>query len=352
MKIAPLMRAIRAHNSSGNNAGSKIEPLLIHTGQHYDYEMSQVFFQDLELPEPDVHLGVGSGTHAEQTGRIMMEIEKVFLSERPNVVVVVGDVNSTLAGALAAAKLNIAVAHVEAGLRSFRKDMPEEVNRVLTDHVSQLLFCPTPTAVENLHREGITKGIHLVGDVMYDCLLGALDLAEQRSDILTTLGLRSGEYGLATVHRAENTDDPERLQSIFSALDTVAGDCLPVVVPLHPRTRTRLDALHITYNGVRLVEPVSYLDMLCLEKHSRVVVTDSGGVQRETCMLGIPCVTLRDETEWPEAVEAGWTVLAGCNRDSIVEAIRGAWAGNEHDALYGNGTAASQIVRVLAPFRA
>ncbi|MEM4202657.1 MAG: UDP-N-acetylglucosamine 2-epimerase (non-hydrolyzing), partial [Candidatus Methanomethylicaceae archaeon] len=341
-----VLRAIQRHNET--HLENPIREVLVHTGQHYDYEMSGVFFDDLGLKPPDYHLGVGSGTHGYQTGEMLKRVEEVLLAEKPDVVMVYGDTNSTLAGALAAAKLRIPVAHVEAGLRSFNKRMAEEMNRVLTDHISDLLFCPTQTAVENLRREGITQGVYLVGDVMYDAALQYLALAEQKSRILERLGLRPKEYALATVHRAENTDDPQRLRAIFAGLEAIAQTGLPVILPLHPRTRKQAEALGLSPNGVRVLEPVSYLDMLLLEKNARVILTDSGGVQKEAFFFRVPCVTLREETEWVETVEAGWNVVAGANRKRILDAINNRTRPDTKAALFGNGEAASLIVEVLS----
>jgi|Deesub1362A_J573_1020465.scaffolds.fasta_scaffold01134_3 UDP-N-acetylglucosamine 2-epimerase len=350
IKLAPILKAIERHNRE--RPGRPIQEVLVHTGQHYDYEMSQVFFDELGLKEPDYHLGVGSGSHGYQTGEMLKRIEEVLLKEKPDLVMVYGDTNSTLAGALAAAKLHIPVAHVEAGLRSFNRNMPEEINRVLTDHVSSLLFCPTKTAVENLRREGFTNilndgnllplpsaSLHprspapLVlntGDVMYDAVLLYGKLAEQKSQILEKLGLKPKEYALATVHRAENTDEPERLKGIFEGLGRIAQEGLTVVVPLHPRTRNALCSLPLTpypstpypsTPNFLTIDPVSYLDMLILEKNARVILTDSGGVQKEAFFFRVPCVTLREETEWVETVEAGWNTLVGCDPDRILQAV-------------------------------
>lgn len=346
IKVGPILRAIEKHNHE--HPQHAIQEILVHTGQHYDYTMSRVFFEELQLKEPDYHLGVGSGTHAYQTGEMLKRIEEVLLKEKPDLVMVYGDTNSTLAGALAAAKLHIPVAHVEAGLRSFNRKMPEELNRVLTDHVSSLLFCPTETAVKNLEREGITKGVHLVGDVMYDSVLYNVQLAEKRSQILERLHLQPKGYALATVHRAENTDDPERLRSIFEALETIAADGLPVVVPLHPRTRKQLSSLNLLVKHVQMIEPVSYLEMLLLEKSAKIILTDSGGVQKEAFFFKVPCVTLREETEWVETVEAGWNVLVGCNSARIVRAVKTVRSPSESAAPYGNGRAAEKIVNLMA----
>ena len=342
IKAAPLCRALR-------QAG--IQEFFVHTGQHYDDAMSSVFFRDLELPEPDINLNIGSDSHGKQTGRMLIGIEEVLQKENPDWVVVYGDTNSTLAGALAAVKLHIPVAHVEAGLRSFNKAMPEEHNRVVTDHVSTLLFCPTQTAVKNLEKEGIVEGVHLVGDVMYDSLLHNLKLAEERSHIIEQLQLQPKRYALTTVHRAENTDNPERLRSIFAAFAQIADSGLPVIIPLHPRTRKQLAALdEIDVGKLRLIEPVSYLDMLQLEKYAQVILTDSGGVQKEAYWVETPCVTLRDETEWVELVEYGYNQLASTQREKIFEAYQRAIQQENYDILnlYGNGNSADKIVNLFA----
>jgi UDP-N-acetylglucosamine 2-epimerase len=313
IKLAPILKAVERHNQQYPNR--PIQEILVHTGQHYDYEMSQVFFDELGLKVPDYHLGVGSGSHGYQTGEMLKRIEEVLLKEKPDLVMVYGDTNTTLAGGLAASKLHIPVAHVEAGLRSFNKKMPEEINRVLTDHLSDLLFCLTQTAVENLRREGIEKGVYLVGDVMYDAVLLYLDLAERKSEIMERLGLKPKSYALATVHRAENTDQPERLRTIFDGLERVAEEGLSVILPLHPRTRKHLNTLGIHPKEVQVLDPVSYLDMLVLEKNARVILTDSGGVQKEAFFFRVPCVTLREETEWVETVERGWNTLDAVKRN-------------------------------------
>ena len=321
--------------------------LLIHTGQHYDRGMSAIFFSDLGIPEPACNLGIGSGSHGEQTGRMMIALEPVLLGERPDLLLVYGDTNSTLAGALTAAKLHIPVAHVEAGLRSFNRRMPEEVNRELTDRLSRWLFCPTPAAVRNLADEGIRRGVFHSGDVMLDVHLLFADLAEKRSTVLADQGLRRGEYFLATLHRAENTDSPERLREIFAALGDLGS---PVFLPLHPRTRKAVEVLGLKMApSVRLADPVSYFDMVLLQKNARAVLTDSGGMQKEAWFCRTPCVTLRDETEWTETVEAGWNRLAGADREAILGAVesfeRQAPAGTI-DA-YGDGTSARKIVDIL-----
>jgi UDP-N-acetylglucosamine 2-epimerase len=350
IKVGPILRAIEKHNRE--HPDRTITEILVHTGQHYDYTLSSVFFDELELKEPDYHLGVGSGTHGYQTGEMVKRIEEVLLKEKPDLVMVYGDTNSTLAGALAAAKLHIPVAHVEAGLRSFNKKMPEEINRVLTDHISDLLFCPTETAVKNLEREGITQGVHMLGDVMYDSVLYNAELAERKSDILTRLGLKPRAYALATIHRAENTDNVERLQSIFQALEEIARGGLRVIVPLHPRTRKRIAECGLEPKEVQVLQPVSYLEMLLLEKYAKIILTDSGGVQKEAFFFQVPCVTLREETEWVETVELGWNVLAGCDRQHILEAARTMRPPSGSAAPYGDGQAAERIVELVRKIQA
>ncbi len=330
---------------------SGVREILVHTGQHYDAGMSDVFFQELAMPPPAHHLGIGSGQHGAQTGRMLAALEEVMLSETPDRVLVYGDTNSTLAGALAAAKLHIPVAHVEAGLRSFNRRMPEEVNRVLTDHLSQWLFAPTDTAVGNLAREGIADArVQKTGDVMYDVALHYAGEAERRSRILAELKLKSGQYLLATVHRAENTDNPARLAAIFEGLQAVSAD-LPVVLPLHPRTRKILERDRQAPGGaLRIIDPVGYLDMLMLEKNARLIATDSGGVQKEAYFYEVPCVTLREETEWVELVGAGWNRLAPpAGAAEVARVIREGLSAKPGAAgkLYGDGQAASLIVRSL-----
>jgi UDP-GlcNAc3NAcA epimerase len=329
-----------------------IDEVLVHTGQHYDENMSDVFFRELDIPRPRYHLGVGSGTHGAQTGRMLEKIEEVLGRENPEVMLVYGDTNSTLAGAVAAAKLHVPVAHVEAGLRSFNRRMPEEVNRILTDHVSRWLFAPTAAAVANLRREGIDGAVHLVGDVMYDAALhhgraggGA---------VLERLGVCPGAYVLATVHRAENTDSAAPLGSIFAGLRAVAR-VVPVVVPLHPRTRSalaRAGMLDTCARELILSDPVGFIDMVQLERHARLVVTDSGGVQKEAFFYRVPCVTLRHETEWVELVEMGWNHLAPPTgpdsvRDAVLAALARPRPGGSCGELYGGGRAAQRIAELL-----
>lgn len=339
MKIAPLLRAIDKHNELNKLNELPITPILVHTGQHYDYEMSQAFFQDLELPEPDIYLRVGSGTHAEQTGKVMIELEKVLVEEKPDLVVVVGDVNSTLAAAIAAVKLNIPVAHVEAGLRSYDRAMPEEINRLLTDQISDYLFTPSPDADENLKREGIPQQkIFLVGNVMVDSLLFNKARADQ-SRILARLKLTEKGYALLTLHRPSNVDEKRSLTSIIDAI-TEISERIPVIFPAHPRTQKKLREFDINIpatvitnpdehnkhnernklNGqLLIIPPLSYLDFLKLEMHAKFVMTDSGGIQEETTVLNVPCLTLRDTTERPITITQGTNVLVGKTHQKIIK---------------------------------
>ena len=326
--------------------------VLVHTGQHYDENMSQVFFDELEIPRPDYNLDVGSGGHGAQTGAMLAKIEEVLLAEKPDRMLVYGDTNSTLAGALAAAKLHIPVAHVEAGLRSFNRLMPEEINRLLTDHLADQLFCPSETAVANLAAEGVVAGVHRVGDVMYEALRHAVAVAERRSGILPKLRLVPGEYALATIHRAENTDDPQRLGRLMAALREISGR-MPVLFPVHPRTRGKLQALALSPDvagsgDLRLLDPVGYLDMVRLEAGAAVILTDSGGIQKEAYWLRVPCVTLREETEWVETVQQGWNVLAGSNPEKVAHAVaHAARPAGGADAYRGAGSV-QRIVNILA----
>lgn len=323
----------------------------IHTGQHYDYDMSGVFFEELGLLAPSINLGIGSGTHAQQTGQMMMGIESALLAQNPDIVLVYGDTNTTLAGALVAAKLNIKLAHIEAGLRSYNREMPEEHNRVLTDHCADLLFCPTQNAVANLSHEGIKRGVHLVGDTMYDAVLIFSKVAEQKSNILTTLELEPQDYLLATIHRAYNTDYPGVLSSILSAFQQVDDI---IVFPMHPRTLHAVNSAHLTIpENIRVINPVGYLDMLILEKNARIILTDSGGMQKEAYFFKVPCLTLRSETEWVETVEVGWNQLVGTNVKQIVDATKELnWVGSSKTDLYGDGQAARKIVTVLINIQA
>jgi len=337
VKAAPVSRVLREKHTE----------MLVHTGQHYDYGMSRIFFDELDMPEPDVNLGVGSGGHGRQTAEMLIGVEEVLLARRPDWVVVYGDTNSTLAGALAAAKLQIPVAHVEAGLRSFNRVMPEEHNRVLADHCSDLLFCPTQTAMENLAREGMARGVHMVGDVMYDAALRHGAVARQRSTLLDELGLAGRRFALATIHRPYNTDDPSRLLEIVNSLGALD---MPVVFPVHARTRDRLAQINNPQSKIRnlqSVEPLGYLDMLALEQAAALILTDSGGVQKEAYFFGVPCVTLRPETEWVETVAAGWNRLAWGDTAVIVAAALDAWPSEPPPSIFGDGHAAERIVGIL-----
>jgi UDP-N-acetylglucosamine 2-epimerase (non-hydrolysing)/UDP-GlcNAc3NAcA epimerase len=336
IKAAPVSRAL----------ATSFREVLVHTGQHYDYGMSDVFFEEMEMRPPDFHLGAGGGTHGEQTGKMLIEIEKILQSVRPDCVLVYGDTNSTLAGALAAAKAQIPLAHVEAGLRSYNRSMPEEINRVLTDHASSLLFCPTDAAVANLAKEGITRGVHRVGDVMYDALLHNLAIARKRSTILQSLHLERGAYALATVHRAANTDDPARLAAILKALDSLSTR---VIFPVHPRTRKLIGEMSFMISeNVLVTEPVGHFDVLILQENADCILTDSGGMQKEAYLLGVRCITLREETEWVETIAAGWNRLTGVDPDDIRDAFESWHPVGERPALYGNGNAAGEICETLS----
>lgn len=345
IKAAVVSRALRG--------ASWANEVIVHTGQHYDPDMSDVFFSEMDIPTPGHNLEIGSGSHGAQTGRMMQAIEEVCLTEKPECVLVYGDTNSTLAGALVAAKLHIPVAHVEAGLRSFNKQMPEEINRICTDHVSDLLFAPTETARKNLLREGFNDAkIALSGDVMLDA---ALFYGERiTSDYLKTIGVEPQVYVLATIHRAENTDSPERLATILDALAEISKR-IPVILPLHPRTRKLLEQR--TWSNprpkdLRIINPIGYLQMVCLEKNCQMIATDSGGVQKEAYFFQKPCITLRDETEWVELVDAGYNRLVGANNDAILaayDAFLSQWpvfSGN----LYGTGSAGKFITDKLRLF--
>lgn len=349
MKILTIVGArpqfIKSYPISTAFEAAGLEEVLLHTGQHYDERMSGQFFSELGLRKPDVNLGVGSGSHGAQTGAMLKGIEDCILSQRPDWVLVYGDTNSTLAGALAAAKLHVPVAHVEAGLRSHNKRMPEETNRLLTDHVSTLLLCPSPMAVAHLNKEGINEGVHVVGDVMADALRTFVPLADQRATFLQRNSLEAYQYHLCTIHRAENTDSEMRLTSL---IDGLGGLSLPVCFPIHPRTRGCLEKLGVKVPGnVRLVEPLGYLDMIQATRYAKSVLTDSGGLQKEAYWLRTPCITLRDETEWTETLEHGWNTLVGCSATAIKTAANTP-PGDKHPELYGDGHAARRIAALLA----
>ncbi len=339
VKSAPLSLALRERG---------VEEIVVHTGQHYDPELSAVFFAELELAPPHYRLDAGSGTHGEQTGRMLPGIEAAVQEERPDVVLVYGDTNSTLAGALAAGKILVPVAHVEAGLRSFDRTMPEEVNRLLVDRLSSLLLCPSEVAVANLAAEGITDGVHLVGDVMYDASLRLTPIARERSDALARLEVEPGRYLVLTLHREANVA-PEPLARIAEALAALDE---PVVFPAHPRTRAALAAAGIELDArARVTPPLGYLDFAALASQARVVLTDSGGIQKEAYWYGVPCVTLRDTTEWVETLEEGWNRLVGTDPERIVAAVRDASQPAEHPPLYGDGRASARIADLLCTMR-
>ena len=426
IKAATISRAIAEHNR--NAPASAIEETLIHTGQHYDDDMSAIFFRELEIPEPKYNLNIGSGSHGMQTGQMLAAIEKVLIEEKPDWVLIYGDTNSTLAGALAAAKLHIPIAHVEAGLRSFNRHMPEEINRIVADQLSTLLLCPSQVAVNNLAAEGIggnamvrqahhdtfscpplegvgggspspntlplTPNVIITGDVMADALQFAATKAAAQSDIVERLDLKPQGYILATVHRAENTDDPKRLSNIMAALSELA-EREPVILPLHPRTKKILErtsnlehrtlnveprtlnieqsssveprtlnieqsssveprtlnveprTLNIERPSLRIIDPLGYFDIIALEGSARMLLTDSGGMQKEAYWLKVPCITLRDETEWVETVASGWNILTGADRDRIVTAVRSFKSPSDHPPLYGDGQAAEKILSIL-----
>jgi UDP-GlcNAc3NAcA epimerase len=364
IKAAAVTRAIQRYNKRCHPK-QRVQEILVHTGQHYDYLMDKVFFEELKLPRPDYHLGVGSGSHGRQTGIMLERIESVMQKEKPKVAMVYGDTNSTLAGALAAAKLRIPVAHVEAGLRSYNPAMPEEINRLLTDHLSTLLLCPTDQGVRNLLKEGIKDGgrkiVKNVGDVMYDSILYYSELGEQNSSILKDLRLLSvrtqnstlitHNYYLATLHRAENTDDPKRLRSIFRALNEI-GKRAPVILPLHPRTKKvmKIHRLFSKFKNIQFIGPVSYLGMLQLEKNAEAILTDSGGVQKEAYWFGVPCLTLREETEWVETIKSGWNVLVGTSEERIVKEVSHTEGRRRYlkgSKIFGDGKASEKIIRIV-----
>lgn len=325
------------------------DEILVHTGQHYDANMSDVFFEELNIPNPKYHLNIGSGSHGAMTGAMLAEIEKVLEIEKPDFVLVYGDTNSTIAGSLAASKLLIPVIHVEAGLRSFNKAMPEEQNRILTDHISDLLFVPTQTAADHLKNEGITKGVHLVGDVMYDGILHFTKIAQEKSTILEELNLTAGEFLLCTIHRAENTNSLERLTAIVSGLNACKE---LVVLPLHPRTLKYITDYGLKLaDTIRVIEPVGYLDMVRLESTAKKIVTDSGGIQKEAFFLGIPCITMRDETEWVETVHNGWNILVGANEAKIVDAIKNFNPTRERKTYFGEGNASQLMVDPILNYK-
>lgn len=336
IKAAPVSRVLREKHTE----------LIIHTGQHYDPNMSDIFFEELNIPKPDYHLAVGSGSHGKQTGEMLEKIEEIVLKEEPDYLLVYGDTNSTLAGALVAAKLHVPVIHIEAGLRSFNKKMPEEINRIMTDHVSEFLFCPTDTAVKNLKDENITRHVYNIGDVMYDAVLYNRTLAEEKSHVLEQNGLEKNGYHLITIHRAENTDDVQNMNNIleaFSKIDTLK------IWPIHPRTKHKLADYGIdlsTIPNLKIIDPVGYLDMLTLEANAKKIVTDSGGVQKEAYFMQVPCVTVREQTEWVETLESEANILVGTDVDKLVSAVEKKVTPVYKD-VFGDGKAAAKIVEIL-----
>jgi len=339
IKIAPLSKELK----------KKHQEIIIHTGQHYNSRMSQLFFDELKINKPDYNLKIGSGNHSEQTGEMLIRIEEILIKEKPNLVLVYGDTNSTLAGALAASKLHITIGHIEAGLRSFKKTMPEEINRIITDHISDLFFCPTQNSVNLLEKEGITKKVYFTGDVMRDSTVQNIKIAQKKSGILEKLNLMPKEYLLATIHRAENTDNKKNLVSIFNAF--LKND-KRIIIPLHPRT-LKYVKLYGLYNKIKrskniiIIDPVGYLDVLMLEKNAKKVLTDSGGIQKETYFLKTPCITLRNETEWIETVKDKWNILVGCDENKISQAIKEFNPKTKQHSYFGNGNAVKKIVNII-----
>ena len=374
IKLAPLVKAVQEKRSASSKR--KFEHIITHTGQHYDYQMNKIFFDELGIPEPDYNLEVGSASHGWQIGEMIKKAEEVMTKEKPDLVLVYGDTNSTLAGAITSSKLGIAIAHVEAGLRSYNRSMPEETNRVLTDHCSDILFCPTENASKNLIKEGFSNVANdgkladlasdklsvltshfpiviNVGDIMYDAVLLGLEIAEKKSNILKKLKLEPKKYYLATVHRAENSDENEKLKSIMDAFREISKQ-RPVIFPVHPRTKKNLETFHIFSslgNEVRMIDPVSYFDMLILEKNADKILTDSGGMQKEAHFWGVPCVTLREETEWVETLERGHNILTGTDKNRIIESATQSYT-DKHDSFstncYGDGHAAERILQVIS----
>ena len=342
IKMSPVIRELEKDN---------IDYYILHTGQHYSYYLDEVFFQQLKLPRPKYNLGVGSGTHAEQTGKMLMGIERILLKEKPDIVLVQGDTNTTLAGALAAAKIGIKVGHVEAGLRSFDKEMPEEINRKLTDHISDLLFAPTEKAKQNLLREGIEiEKIFVTGNTIVDAVYQNLTLAE-KSNVLAKLKLENEKYFLVTLHRQENVDKEERLQNVITGLELIASEYdIPIIYPIHPRTKKRLKqfGIKITNDNIKLIEPLDYLSFLRLEKSAKLILTDSGGIQEEACIMKIPCVTLRYNTERPETIEVGANILAGTEPESILEKTKIMLERERNwPNPFGDGKASQRIVKII-----
>lgn len=338
IKAAPLSKKLQGLSTE----------ILVNTGQHYDYEMSDIFIKELNLPVPDYNLQVGSSSHGKQTSQMLSGLEEIYLKEKPDFVLVYGDTNSTLAGSLAAAKLNIPIAHVESGLRSFNKKMPEEVNRVLTDHISSYLFCPTKNAVTNLKAENITNNVFCVGDVMYDSILHFQKSSQNLSNILDRLKLTEKEYYLMTIHRAENTDNQVKLRNILEAISKMDKT---VVFPAHPRTKKNIAKFNLNHfllaSNIKLIDPLSYFEMITIEEGAKVILTDSGGVQKEAYMLKVPCITIRDETEWIETTNNGWNVLCDADVNSIIYEVNSVKTPIDYNFVFGDGKASEKIVKIL-----
>lgn len=341
VKLAVICRAV-----AQRDACERWRHSIVHTGQHYDCELSSVFFEELAIPPPDHNLDVGSGSHGVQTGEMLKRLEPVLASEKPDWVLLYGDTNSTIAGALVAAKAGLPIAHIESGLRSHRRAMPEEINRIVADHLSDILFCPTALAMDNLRKEGLHERAVLTGDVMYDASIAFRQIAENRGGPLAGTW-RPGVFALATVHRAENTDDPARLREILNALDQIARTICPVVWPVHPRTQKRLSDMRWSAQSVTTIQPISYLEMLLLEGRARFILTDSGGVQKEAYFLQVPCITLRDETEWRETLNNNCNTLTGACAEKIVRAAKDISQAGPWTVAYGNGNAGAAILNAL-----
>lgn len=328
-----------------NKLRKENQEILVHTGQHYDENMSKIFFDELNIPYPDYNLSVGSSSHGRQTGEMLIKLEEIYEKEKPDLVLVYGDTNSTLAGALVASKMLVPVVHVEAGLRSFNRAMPEEQNRIITDHLSNILFAPTEAAVKNLKNEGITNKVYNVGDVMFDAVLHFGTIAEERSNIIRSLGLEKQKFILTTIHRAENTNDINRLKSIIEALNE-SGE--KVILPLHPRTKKYIEDYGLTFsNNVKVINPIGYLDMLSLEKNCIKIVTDSGGVQKEAFFMKKPCITMRDETEWVETVENDWNRIVGTDKEKILNAIINFEPKEPQKDIFGDGKSSEKICEII-----
>jgi len=342
VKMAPVVRELEERRE---------DYFILHTGQHYSYSLDKVFFEQLEIPPAKYNLEVGSGTQGEQTGKILIGTEKVLMDEKPDIVLVEGDTNSVLAGALAAVKLHIKVGHVEAGLRSYDRTMPEEINRIVADHCSDYLFPPTEQSASTLRTEGIDEDkIFVTGNTVVDAILQNMEIVEKADNILDRMGLQEGQYALVTVHRQENVDNRHRFTSIIEGLTRVGGELgMPVVYPVHPRSRKMMEQFGLDISNITLIEPVDYLGFLRLESRARLVLTDSGGVQEESCVLGVPCVTMRDNTERPETIEVGANILAGVSPDRIIECTR-TMLGRENDWRnpFGDGRAAKKIIDIIS----